>query len=54
MKEFYKAHFRDGDKDFIVVCYGWYKQEELEGTVYPSVEGAIEAYSENCLFVGLV
>lgn len=55
MKRFYKAHFRDNENgDFIVTCYGWYKSEEEKGTVYSSVEGAIEVYSGNCLFIGLL
>ena len=54
MKKFYKAHFRDVEHgDFYVICYGWNKSEEEFGTVYPSVESAINMYCDNCMFIGL-
>lgn len=39
---------------FTVVCYGFFKEEKRTGSIFPTVEEAIEEYSSNARFIGLM
>ena len=51
----YKAVFECADNEkFTVVCRGYFKRDKQIGCVFPTVEEAIEEYSSNAHFIGLM
>ena len=53
--ERYEAVFECADNGkFTVVCHGYFKREKQIGCVFPTVEEAIEEYSSNACFIGLM
>lgn len=53
--ERYEAVFECADNGkFTVVCRGYFKREKQIGCVFPTVEEAIEEYSSNARFIGLM
>ena len=53
--ERYEAVFECADNGkFIVVCRGYFKRDKQIGCVFPTVEEAVEEYSSNARFIGLI
>ena len=53
--ERYEAVFEcAGNGKFTVVCRGYFKGDKQIGCVFPTVEEAIEEYSSNARFIGLM
>lgn len=50
----YEAVFKSLDNGvFSVVCYGLYKNEKMNGCLFPTVEEAKKEYSSNAEYIGI-